>query len=178
MSDNNSGSPHHAPAASVTPRRRNWLAIALCVSLAINLLIAGLVIGARINGGPPHANMLNNSAFSIGRAIRQFDGERSAELWPIARPHFKGIRPEIRKLRDAQRSWERSFGAQEVDLAQLDSDYAILQKQISIIQQMNFKAIRALAGELSASERKQLLRALRNRQPTRRAREHDRQPTH
>ena len=177
MSDNKSGSGNRTTATSAIPRRRNWLVIALCVSLAINLLIAGVVIGARINGGPPHANMLNNSAFSIGRAIRQFDEKRGAQLWPVARPHFAGIRPEIRKLRDAQRRWERSFGAEEVDLAVLDREYAMLQQQISIIQQMNFKAVRALAEELSATERKQLLRALRSRHQPRRATEHDQQPS-
>lgn len=155
--------------ATSEPRsRRNWLAIALCVSLAINLLIAGVVIGARINGGPPHAAMMNNSSFSVGRAIRQFDEQRRAQLWPIARPHFKGLRPEMRKLRDAQKNWERSFASEPVDVTELDRTYAALHERIAKIQQMNFGAIRALATELSPKERKELLRALRT-PPTPRA---------
>lgn len=142
-------------------KRKSWLVIALCASLAINLLVVGVVIGARINGGPPHAAMMNNAAFSVGHAIRQFDEQRATQLWPIARPHFKGLRPELRKLRDAQREWERSFATEPVDLQALDRNYAALHKNIAAIQQMNFGAIRALAAELSPEERKQLLRALR-----------------
>lgn len=148
-------------STSATAGQKRWVVIALCVSLAINLLVAGVVIGARMHGGPPHAAMLNNSSFSVGRAIRQFDDERGAQLWPVARPHFKSIRPEMRKLRDAQQDWERSFASDPVDLADIDRSYAALHAQIAKIQDMNFGAIRALAQELSPEERKQLLRALR-----------------
>ena len=147
--------------------QKGWLMIALCVSVAINLLVVGIAIGARMNGGPPHAAMLNNSAFSVGHAIRQFNDQRSAQLWPIARPHFKRLRPELRKLRDAQKDWENSFVSEPIDLIELDRTNATLHERINTIQQMNFGAIRALASELSPQERMQMLRALRVPRPPR-----------
>ena len=155
---------------AITPKQqtpRKGLVIALCVSLAINLLIVGVVIGARMNGGPPHSAMMNNASFSVGRAIRQFDEQRRTQLWPIARPHFKGLRPEMHKLRDAQKNWERSFTSEPVDISALDRSYAALHERITTIQQMNYNAIRALASELSPKERKQLMRALREPRPPR-----------
>ena len=144
-----------------TQNRKRGLVIALFVSVALNLLIVGIIVGAKLNGPGAQGPMARNSAFSVGRAIRQFPEPRREELWPVARPYFKDLRGTLRELRQAKRTFEAAYQAEPIDLDELDRSHADLSRQINALQQMNFNAVRALAGSLSPAERKQLLSALR-----------------
>jgi len=161
-------------SVSTTPR---WLIIAMVVSLILNLLLIGFVLGAKLRGGPPAGAMLHNSAFSVGRAIRQFDEPRREQLWPLARPHFQSLRTRIRQLRTAQQRWEAAYTAEPVDLAELDASHAALVSHVEAIQRMNFDAMRALATELQPAERVALFNALRKpRHRPRHGPDHKRRP--
>lgn len=155
-------SQDHEQLVPETPHsKRRWLLIGLLVSVALNLMVVGIIIGARMNGGGPHAAMAHGTAFSVGRAIHQFSEPRRKQLWPLAKPHFQDLRSTLRTLKKAQRRFERAYKAEPIDLAELDASHDILSRQIATLQEMNFHAIRALSAELTAAERAQLLSALR-----------------
>ena len=146
---------------SVRPGKRNWIIYALVASLALNLLIIGMVIGARLSDPGPRIGLLDNPAFTVGRAIRGFEKPRQSELWDLARPHFRGMRKELRSMRRIQRRWESAYTADPIDMEELNRAHESLQAHVQAIQSMNFDAIRSLGAELSAQERSEMLEALR-----------------
>jgi uncharacterized membrane protein len=86
---------------TAAPRRMRWLKIALVVSLALNLAVAGLVAGAALKGRPDAG----------GR-----DG-----LWPYSRALPEPYRGDLmRALRDSRRDWiadREALGSTRAELA-------------------------------------------------------------
>ena len=74
------------------PKSRRWIRVLLFVSLALNLLVLGAVVGRVLGDGPPdrrHPRGGDDAAIPYTRA---FDPEQRKELWRGLRGTFEGRR--------------------------------------------------------------------------------------
>ncbi len=90
--------------------RRNWLTIALVVSVALNVALAGFVLG-RLSGRPAAPAVLE-PAIGLFRVVRELPEPRREELRPVLRQHMRSLRPEIRAIREAQERINAALGQQ------------------------------------------------------------------
>ena len=147
--------------------RSNWMPIALALSLGLNLLVAGVFIGARLRpdvGPPPHP------AIAIGRAVRSLDPHDQSALQPRVARFYRDIRPHLRDLRRQERALQRAFGAQDFDEAAVDEAHEALTRELVRIQRLSNDTLKDLATDLNGAERAALIEALRDqRHPHRRS---------
>jgi len=90
--------------------KNKWLVIALVVSLSLNLVIAGFVIG-RLGSGAGFPARIDPIA-GFPRLMSQLPDERQEELRPLMGSYFQTMRPTFRAMRAAQ---EEVFSAVKAD---------------------------------------------------------------
>ncbi|RAP42088.1 hypothetical protein BYZ73_06965 [Rhodovulum viride] len=128
------------PAASAAPRRRSWLRPALGLSLALNVLLLGLICGAllghRPGGGPddPGAMM---ALGPYGRALDEADRAAIREALRTEAPRF---RQERREVRQSFRDLLAALRAEPFDAAQvsslLDRQERGVQSHVDLVRQL------------------------------------------
>jgi len=133
--------------------------IALVLSLGANLALVGFVAGRSFERAGMPSRMDPSLAFFP--VLRTLPESRQAELRPLMREQLRGIRPEIRRMRRAQRSIGQAltatpFEAQNLDLALSEFRTALLASQTS-----NHQALIRLAEAMSPEERALLGDAMR-----------------
>ena len=140
-------------------RSSRVLIIALVLSLGANLALVGFLAGRSFERDGMPSRMDPTLAFFP--VLRTLPESRQAELRPLMRAHFRGSKPEIRRLRHAQRSIGKAltaapFEAQILDLALADFRRALLASQTT-----NHQALIRLAEAMSPEERALLADAMR-----------------
>jgi uncharacterized membrane protein len=138
--------------------RNKWLIALLAVSLTLNLLGIGAAVGFKLRS---HDRPLANPSFAIGRAVTQLGKQRSHELRPIVRDHYRTLRPQLRRLRAKQRAWQQAFSQATFDSAEFDDRHAEFAQQLATIQTLSHEALKSLAAKLTPAERARLLDAMR-----------------
>lgn len=141
---------------------RRWLVLGLALSLVINLVLIGFLIG-RLSGMPRPPSFRANVPASIGWLMRNLPEERREMLRADAREHFRSTRPELRALRDAQRRLYEVLSAEKLDQQALNDVIAQLRTHLDAIQGANLALLGELAGKLSPQERHMLAEGLRRR---------------
>lgn len=117
-----------APAAPAEPpaRKRSWIRIALAVSLALNLAVAGMAVGAFLrNGGPP-----GRGDMGLGPLADALSAQDRRALRKAFVDHF----PELRQGREALRA---EFDGLLVALRAEPFDPAALDAALSDIARRN-----------------------------------------
>jgi uncharacterized membrane protein len=105
-----SGPDREAPS-----RWPRWKSILLVASLALNLLIFGLMTAAGIKHGwgpPPSVQQA-----TLLRFARTLPDERKKEIWATIRPELRAARPLWRELRQARADARSTVTAEPFDLA-------------------------------------------------------------
>ncbi len=131
--------------------RRTTLIGALVVSVALNLLIAGVLIGRFSSRHPPTPPP---GAWAAG--------ELSAETRSRVREHMarqmESVRPMRRELRDAQDGIRAAVLAEPYDPEALKAALARLRSVTSRYQQLLHEGLAEIAAELPVEERGALVR--------------------
>jgi uncharacterized membrane protein len=138
---------------------RRWLIIGLTASVALNLLLVGFLIG-RVSGMPRPVAFQANTQASIGWMMRNLPEERREVLRDDAREHFRGVRPELRALREAQKRLFAILSADELDQDALNDVLAELRTRSDAIQAANLALLEHLAGKVTPEERRMLAEGL------------------
>lgn len=138
---------------------RRWLIIGLTASVALNLLLVGFLIG-RVSGMPRPVAFQANTQASIGWMMRNLPEERREVLRDDAREHFRGVRPELRALREAQKRLFAILSADELDQEALNNVLAELRTRSDAIQAANLALLEHLAGKVTPEERRMLAEGL------------------
>jgi uncharacterized membrane protein len=146
---------------SAAAGRRNWIAIALAVSVALNLFLAGVVAG-RIGG----------------QAAQGVQAQRNLEaaLAPLPEPKRDVVRRELRRVmpdvrRDQQAVQQaRAAAAAELlraqpDSAALDLHFREVQVRTTSMQNALQQAFKRAAADLTVEERRALIEAAKRRAP-------------
>jgi uncharacterized membrane protein len=141
--------------------RRNWIAIALAVSVALNLFLAGVVAG-RLGG----------------QAAQGVQGKRNLDAALAALPETKreAVRRELRRAmpevrRDLQAVQQaRAAAAEELlrpqpDGAALDRHFREVQVRTTSMQNALQQAFKRAAADLTVEERRALIEAAKRRAP-------------
>ena len=102
MTAANTGPNAPQPNGPLKPDRR-WVKVALALSLAINLAIAGLVAGAMLREGGPMQNRMMTGDLGFGPFTDALSKDDRAEL----RNAFLAATPD---MRDARRAMRADFG--------------------------------------------------------------------
>jgi uncharacterized membrane protein len=146
---------------SAAAGRRNWIAMALAVSVALNLFLAGVVAG-RIGG----------------QAAQGVQAQRNLEaaLAPLPEAKRDAVRREIRRVmpevrRDQQAVQQaRAAAAAELlrpqpDGAALDRHFREVQVRTTSMQHALQQAFKRAAADLTPEERRALIEAAKRRAP-------------
>jgi uncharacterized membrane protein len=132
-------------------RSNNALVIALIVSLAANLALAGFVVGRMSAPGPAPAAM--DPFLGSLRAMHRLPEERQAEIRPLLREHFRSLRPSVREMRRAQRHVNEALAREPFDPAALDDALTGFRGVLLQSQERSHEALIQLAATLRPEER-------------------------
>jgi uncharacterized membrane protein len=131
-------------------RLRHLLGIALLVSIAVNVLLAGIVIGRWVDhdsrdGGPRFDRRAAHEALSpAGKEIAD-------EIWQQRRPL---LREKFKAVKDARRALEAELKADQVDRAKLEAAQAALSAAWAEARAEMAEGMTDLAVALPAEDRK------------------------
>lgn len=143
--------------------KTNWVRIALIASLALNLLIAGLVAGAMFRG-PGGGHM---------REMADGDGFR-ALAWAMPNEHRRSLgrelferRAEFGATRDqmnaAREALAKALIAEPFDLKSVEAAFANQKLILNEIADEGYKAVVARIGQMSAENRAEYAENLNKR---------------
>ena len=143
-------------------RLRHLLGIALLVSIGVNVLLAGIVIGRWVDHGPH------------GDGISRFDREAAREaLSPEARAiadavwerHKPGLRDKFKAVKAARNAVEALLRADEVDRATLEAAQAEMTARWAEARAEIARGITEVALALPADQRKTYFKAGETQKP-------------
>jgi uncharacterized membrane protein len=136
--------------------RQNALLLALLCSVAMNLLVAGVVIG-RAGGEPPREPP------PMAWAARELEPEVQQMLRSRMRKMLPSVRPLRREIRSANLEVRRAMGRDEFDREVAGAALARMRAATNRYQALLHENLIEVAAELPVEQRATLLRAALNR---------------
>ena len=147
-----------------TPRRFNWLKIALVASLAVNLLfIGGGVARIYFDGPPERMSGMSQMQLIPRKFFGELDRSRRLELLKV----FKDFSPRFHDGRKAARDEAVNLAAaletETYDPARVKAVIDAFSQRSDVLVAAGGEAALTLIGKLSPDERKLLARHIRQR---------------
>ena len=144
--------------------RRRWLGIALFASLAINLLLVGIVAGALI-GGRPHGLPFGGPPRGGPDVVRggnfgQMSEPARQRLTAIMEARGDAMRTRVRAMRGAQREAERALSADPYDAERATTALRTLRQRTEELQAEIHAALAEVARDMPQVERARLGRTI------------------
>ena len=140
------------------------LSIALAISVAVNLLLAGIMVGRAFrHRPPPPPDGRDEFGFRAERddAAKSPAGDgRRGPLRGVFREHGDALRDKRRSIGDARRTARAALEAEPFDRAALERALEALRKETTASQEIMHRAIADAAAKGPPEERKKLGRAL------------------
>jgi Spy/CpxP family protein refolding chaperone len=152
-----------------TLARPGVLAVLLALSLACNLLLAGIVVG-RIGG-----HMMHPPRFERGfeSGLPDVPEERRAQI----RKHLRSAMPEMRERHEAMRELRQALAAElgkpEPDRAAIEQQLAAMRAQSASIQESLHAGFVDTVMDMQPQERKQMMEHMLRERGKRNHRRHD-----
>jgi uncharacterized membrane protein len=143
-----------------------WLPIALLVSLAINVLVAGFVIGRGMPFGE-RAGMHRTGGERLDptagyfRMLHKWPENRRESFRPVVREHMKGIRSHFQKIPPLHREIQASLNAEPFDSQALEAALEKLRMHLQISQEKTHSSLVELAKTMPLDERQRLGKEMR-----------------
>ena len=131
-------------------RSSKWLGIALLVSVAVNLALAGFLAGRMSHGPTP---VMLDPSLSLFRVVRELPQDRRERFRPILREHFDSIRGDLRRMRRAQRNINTSLAQEPFEPRALSSSLDTFRSALLDLQEDNHALLVRVAGSMSPEER-------------------------
>lgn len=139
-----------------------WLAIALGVSLVLNIGAVGYLIGSASSGGPKWRGPGLDPAMGIGRMMRVLPKEQRENA--MDRDGRRAIRASLVELRQAQRAVDLALVAEPFDSERLSAALAAFRERFAASQAHSHAALVNIAAQLSPTERERFLGAMQRSQ--------------
>lgn len=136
-----------------------WLIVSLVVSLAVNFALAGFFIG-RASNLDLHRPLMDPT-LGFSRVLRQLPDERRAELRPLIRRHFRGMRPSLGGIRKAQSELNEALTADPFDAPRLADALEQFREHLADNQTASHNSLVALVAALKPGERRVLVESMR-----------------
>lgn len=139
-----------------------WLVGALTVSLVVNLLLAGFIVG-RMSGDFGFRGGFGSAP--IMPHLRFLEPDRQREVTEGLQSR-RELRPILRKLHRSQRDIRAAFVAEPFDEGALSEALADFRERLEESQALSHKKLVIVAARLTPDERRRLTKALdRHRGP-------------
>jgi uncharacterized membrane protein len=137
------------------------LGIALIVSLAVNLFLAGVIVAAvALHGRGPFGERHYPPRWTAERSLHGESREKVVAIWRDARPT---LRERIRAVRRARREIREQLSAPTLDRAALDAAFSVFRKRSDEAHAAMQDVFSKIAGTLDAEERRAYFRYPRRR---------------
>jgi uncharacterized membrane protein len=133
-----------------TMNYRNWLVIALGVSLVVNLALGGFVLG-RMTAAAPMQTV--DPTLTTLRLVRDLPDERRRALRPLLRESVRAMHPEVRRMRAAQHRINASLAAEPFDPDELDAALREFRDALVASQQLSHPGLVRLVVAMTPRER-------------------------
>jgi len=135
-----------------------WMWIALISSLAINLLVVGIVGGAAWKWR--HGGHWGGHGFGgpMAKYIRTLPDERRTEFRKVIREHFKKMRPQWRTVHEARNKVSESLKADPFDQATFEASMDALRSAEFSARKTMTPVLSDLASRLTPEERATFLK--------------------
>jgi Spy/CpxP family protein refolding chaperone len=141
-------------------RTQKVLIVGLVVSIGINLLLAGVLLGHRLGGGHPPM-MPMNPMFGLMHFVRELPEERQAQLQTSLAALRSASRPAFAHMRQMQENLRTEIRRDPLDPAATRQALTALQEHLRDHQATSADAFLELLQALTPGERIALDEALR-----------------
>lgn len=128
---------------------KRWLQLALAVSMALNLLVAGAIIGRMRNPEPP-----------LGWAVKQLDAETRQRLRPVMRRQVTNTARARRELRQLQVEIRDLMAEEALDRDRLSATLARMRALGADYQESLHEGAIDVLAELTPEQRLRVARRL------------------
>ena len=150
--------PEMPQDASVSRRAPRWMWIVLVLSVAINMIVAGMAMAAMLHfrkgHGPGHSRFV--------RFVETLPADRRENVSTMLEEHRDRIGPLRRTLHEARRRARDAFSAEPFDRDELAKAYAEVAETRIALTRARQDWFPKLAGQLTVEERRQYLRGRRH----------------
>lgn len=135
-----------------------WLTITLVASLGLNLALVGFIAGKASHSGM--ASLAPDPFLGAFRMLRELPEARRDALRPVLREHFKEIRPDLKRLRDAHQDVGSALAAEPYAPEPLAAALARFRMALLAGQEHSHRALVQIAEQMTPGERRQLLEVM------------------
>ncbi|MEO0730022.1 MAG: periplasmic heavy metal sensor, partial [Pseudomonadota bacterium] len=149
-------------------KRRRWVWIALCVSLAFNVLVAGFALGAAFRWGWLQGG--SSRDHPVRAVLADLEPEKRESIRTLIKQRRDGMRMARRRVRAERRALRELVRAEDFDLGAFEAQRAKALAAMGQLREARFAYIGDMASQLNAAQRRRLLRALNHRRRHRRRR--------
>lgn len=131
--------------------KSKWVAIVLLVSLALNLALAGFLLGSRTQQVASH-----DPTRAYPRWARSLPESRREALEPVMMKHMRAMRPKVLTLRQQQRALTAAIGAEHFDTEILQSALTDMRSEHERMQRASHESFTEFVAHLTKVERRAL----------------------
>lgn len=149
--------PPNEPAAGAQRRAPRWMWIVLVLSVALNMIVAGMAVAAMLHFHKGHGGKAR-----LARYVETLPAERRDKIASALEAHRDRVRPLRRELRRARRRARDAFTADPLDRAALVAAYEQIAKARIALTRARQEWLPELAEMLTLEERRQYLRRHRH----------------
>ncbi len=151
-------------------RKRRWLVavlLALALSLGLNLLFAGYLLGrsGATTSSTPHHPRARGGPAQLGHFLASRSAERQASLEPAHQAYRRALREGMRALGQARRQLGAALQAEPWDEAQVSAAMTAVDQAMLESSRRHHEAMLPLLQALTPAERR-LFATLRHRSRT------------
>ena len=136
--------------------RSKWATVALVLSLLLNLLLVGFLLGQRT-----HQHLGGDPTRGFPRWAHTLPEPRQETLRPLIRDHMRMLRPSLRDMRRQHATLAAAIGAEPFDAERLKEALASMRGANQQVQKASHAAFVAFVAELTPDERRILLEDIR-----------------
>ncbi len=129
--------------------KTRWLTLALLISLGINLLGVGLLVGRSVFDRPPVGHFPPN----LGWILRDLQEPSRQQLRPLLEEHARRVMPLRREMRGAQRDFGRLLVQPEFDKDAVEQSLQSLRAASDRYQLETHQTMLQVLPGLSADQR-------------------------
>lgn len=143
-------------------KSKRLLVITVVVSVALNLLLVGMMFGRIV--GPGLELRRVDPMMGMRRLLSDLPEERAAALAPFYREYFAAVRPRFREIRGAQSALRQAMLTDPLEQEAVRTALGAFRQHLFNSQGSAHDAFVTLAAELTLAEREQLV-AFMNERP-------------
>lgn len=145
----------------MTTGRSRWVAIALAVSVALNLFLGGLIAG-RLTG---QATQGVQAKRNLDELLAPLPEAKRALVRREVRRVMPDVRRDLQATQRARAALAEEFARAQPDPAAIDRHFREVQTRTTSMQESLQQAFKRAAAELTPEERRTLIEAAKRRAP-------------